>query len=100
MYLRRARFCMNLLVAEWISKAEGDFVTAGRELRARKSPNYDAVCFHTQQCAEKYLKAVIQAEGQHIPKIPNLIELMLLCLQIDTAFEMLRADLIVMERYS
>ena len=91
---------MKPAIAEWISKAEGDFATAGRELRARKSPNYDAVCFHTQQCAEKYLKAVMQAEGQHIPKIHNLIELMLLCLQIDSTFEMLRADLIVMERYS
>jgi HEPN domain-containing protein len=40
-----------------VTKAEGDFLTAGRELRARKSPNYDAVCFHAQQCAEKYLKA-------------------------------------------
>jgi HEPN domain-containing protein len=51
---------MNPAVAEWISKAEGDFTTAGRELRARKSPNYDAVCFHAQQCGEKYLKAILQ----------------------------------------
>lgn len=51
---------MNPATAEWVSKAEGDFLTAGRELRARKSPNYDAVCFHAQQCAEKYLKAVLQ----------------------------------------
>jgi len=60
---------MNPLVDEWISKAEGDFPTAGREIRARKSPNYDAVCFHCQQCAEKYLKAVLQAHKKHIPKI-------------------------------
>jgi hypothetical protein len=37
---------MKLTTAEWMKKAEGDFLTAGRELRARKSPNYDAVCFH------------------------------------------------------
>ena len=85
---------------EWIVKAEGDFLTAGRELRARKSPNYDAVCFHTQQCAEKYLKAVLQENDRNIPKIHNLIELMLLCEEIDTSFEMLRADLVTMERYS
>ena len=35
-----------------------DFATAGRELRARKNPNYEAACFHAQQCAEKYLKAM------------------------------------------
>ncbi len=91
---------MNPAVAEWVSKAEGDFVTAGRELRARKSPNYDAVCFHCQQCAEKYLKAILQQNNKSIPKIHNLIELMLLCEEIDVSFEMLRADLVTMERYS
>jgi HEPN domain-containing protein len=91
---------MKLPTAEWIAKAEGDFLTAGRELRARKSPNYDAVCFHAQQCAEKYLKAVLQKNERNIPKIHNLIELMLLCEEIDSSFEMLRADLVTMERYS
>ena len=90
----------NPATVEWITKAEGDFATAGRELRARKSPNYDAVCFHAQQCAEKYLKAVLQENEKHIPKIHNLIELMLLCEEIDSSFEMLRSDLVVMERYS
>ena len=91
---------MNQAVAEWVAKAEGDFLTAGRELRARKSPNYDAVCFHAQQCAEKYLKAVLQQNDQSIPKIHNLIELMLLCEKTDATFEMLRADLVTMERFS
>jgi HEPN domain-containing protein len=58
---------MNPAVAEWVSKAEGDFITAGRELRARKTPNYDAVCFHSQQSAEKYLKVILQANNIHIP---------------------------------
>ena len=91
---------MKSATTEWITKAEGDFLTAGRELRARKAPNYDAVCFHAQQCAEKYLKAVLQENEKHIPKIHNLIELMLLCEEIDNSYEMLRADLVVMERFS
>ncbi|MGA7195286.1 MAG: HEPN domain-containing protein [Anaerolineales bacterium] len=91
---------MKPAVAEWVSKAEGDFLTAGRELRARNSPNYDAVCFHAQQCAEKYLKAVLQENNKPIPKIHNLIELMLLCEKMDGSFEMLRADLVTMERFS
>ncbi len=33
---------MNPLTREWVDKAEGDFAPAARELRARKSPNYDA----------------------------------------------------------
>jgi len=44
---------MNPLTREWVEKAEGDFTIAERELRARKTPIYDAVCFHAQQCAEK-----------------------------------------------
>ncbi|SRR6266540_4490703 len=91
---------MNSATAEWVTKAEGDFATAGRELRARTAPNYDAVCFHCQQCAEKYLKAFLQKNEQHIPKIHNLIELMLVCEEIDSSFEMLRSDLVTMERYS
>jgi hypothetical protein len=41
---------MKLLTREWIEKAEGDFATASREMRARKSPNYDAACFHARLC--------------------------------------------------
>lgn len=51
---------MKPLTHEWINKAEGDFAAASREIRVRKSPNYDAVCFHAQQCAKKYLKALLQ----------------------------------------
>jgi len=51
---------MKPLTHEWVKKAEGDFFSAEREYRARKHPNYDADCFHSQQCAEKYLKACLQ----------------------------------------
>jgi hypothetical protein len=36
---------MKPLTHEWIEKAEGDFNTASREIRARKFPNYDASYF-------------------------------------------------------
>ncbi len=91
---------MKPAVAEWVSKAEGDFVTAGRELRARKSPNYDAVCFHAQQCAEKYLKAVLQDNDKRIPKIHFLLELLAMILKLDGSYEFLKADLEVLEDYS
>ena len=35
----------NPLALEWLVKADADYVTANRELRARKMPNYDATCF-------------------------------------------------------
>jgi len=37
---------MNDTVEEWLAKAEADFRTAGREMRAGDQPNFDAVCFH------------------------------------------------------
>lgn len=91
---------MNPAVAEWVSKAEGDFLTAGRELRARKAPNHDAVCFHAQQCAEKYLKAVLQEKGKRIPKIHFLLELLAIILKFDGSYEFMKSDLQLLEDYS
>lgn len=51
---------MKPITREWIDKAEADFRIAARELRVRKEPSYDGVCFHTPQCAEQYLKAVLK----------------------------------------
>lgn len=48
---------MKAQTAEWVEKAEGDWNAARQLDRVRKDPNYDSVCFHCQQCAEKYLKA-------------------------------------------
>jgi HEPN domain-containing protein len=59
---------MNPLVAEWVAKAEGDYASAMREVRARKSPNYDSACFHTQQCIEKYLKGILQSKNIFLPR--------------------------------
>lgn len=54
---------MNDTVREWLEKAEKDFATARRELAAEEDPNYDAVCFHAQQCIEKLLKALLIQRG-------------------------------------
>ncbi len=59
---------MKPLTREWIKKAEADLATAQRELCARRLPNYDAVCFHAQQCDEKYLKARLQEANLPSPK--------------------------------
>ena len=90
---------MNALLAEWIHKAEGDFATAQRELRARRHTNYDAVCFHAQQMAEKYLKAFLFEQGVDFPKTHNLIELLELCLPLDASFDLQRDLLIELDRY-
>ncbi|WP_298436298.1 HEPN domain-containing protein [Geobacter sp.] len=58
--------------AEWTSKADADLATAQREASVDDAPNYDAVCFHAQQCAEKYLKAVMVETGMRVPRIHDL----------------------------
>ncbi|MGI8589073.1 MAG: HEPN domain-containing protein [Chloroflexia bacterium] len=91
---------MNTLTAEWVEKAEGDFATAEREVAVLERPNYDAVCFHTQQSAEKYLKGFLQEQGVTFPKTHELIELLELCLPCDSDFETLRNSLRSLNRYA
>jgi HEPN domain-containing protein len=85
---------MKPITREWVEKAEGDFASAKRELRARKSPNYDAACFHAQQCAEKYLKARLQEAEIPFPKTHDLTQLLNLLLPIEPLFENLRVFLV------
>jgi len=91
---------MKPLTAEWVQKAEDDFIVAQKMFRARKQPVYDAVCFHAQQCAEKYLKAYLQERNQDIPKVHKLLDLLKLCKEVDPSLEILLPDLKELERFS
>lgn len=57
---------------EWVQKAEGDMNTAQREFAVQDEPNHDAVCFHAQQCAEKYLKARLIEVGLPVMRTHDL----------------------------
>ena len=78
---------------DWVGKAEGDCRTAGRERLAAEDPNYDAACFHAQQCVEKYLKARLIEAGVVFPKIHDLEALLNLVLPLEPSWEGLRGDL-------
>src|SRR5438552_3154885 len=80
---KRERSSMKPLTREWVHKAEGDFVTAQREVRARKSPNPESACFHAQQCVEKYLKARLQEAAIAFPHTHDLEALLKLTLRIE-----------------
>lgn len=84
---------MNPLTNEWIEKADRDFETASREIRVRKKPNYDAVCFHSQQCAEKYLKSILQERNISFGKTHNLTALLDIVLPTEPAWELMRPHL-------
>lgn len=91
---------MQPLAAEWMRKAEGDLTTAKRELRARSAPNYDAACFHAQQCAEKYLKALLQERVIPFGKTHNLSLLLDLLSGRHPTLELLRPVLAVLSAYA
>ncbi len=91
---------MMPLTPEWIEKAEGDFHSALRELRARKNPNYDAACFHAQQCIEKYLKGRLQEEEIHFAKTHDLPALLDLLLPVEPLWEAWREELGTLSDYA
>ena len=91
---------MKPLTRDWIEKAEGDFAAASREMRVRKSRNQDAVCFHAQQSAEKYLKALLQEAEIPFGKTHHLISLLELVLGVEQSWELLRPQLQSLNAYS
>jgi HEPN domain-containing protein len=90
---------MKPLTQEWIDKAEGDWATANREYRARKNPNYDAACFHCQQCAEKYLKAKLQEAGIAFRKTHDLENLLNDILPLEPTWGNLQNGLLTLTAY-
>ena len=64
------------LASEWVVKAEEDYKTV-EELYTKSLPEFaNTVCFHSQQCAEKYLKAFLIKSGIEPPWIHNLESLL------------------------
>ena len=87
---------MNKIYLEWVEKAEGDFNTALREYRVRNNPNFDAVCFHAQQCIEKYLKAFLQKYDIYFHKIHDLKVLLDLTSESQPMWDAYRKSLILL----
>jgi len=69
---------MSELIDEWIRKADADYATACREMLADEGVNFDAVCFHSQQCIEKLMKALLIKKSVTPPKTHDLFHLGLL----------------------
>src|SRR5437773_6550918 len=68
---RRARSSMKKLTREWVRKAEADYRVAVKVGRGAE-PLHDAVCFHCQQSAEKYLKGLMEELGLSVRKTHDL----------------------------
>jgi HEPN domain-containing protein len=66
---------MKRMTREWIRKAEDDFRTA-ELVAAGGEPLHDQICFHCQQSAEKYLKALLEELTLPIARIHDLEDLL------------------------
>ena len=91
---------MNALIQEWIKKAEGDFVSATGLLGLELDNVSDSICFHCQQCVEKYMKAYLQSQAIEFSRTHDLIELLSLCKQGDDSFSTLLPHLQALNSYS
>src|SRR5437588_11996030 len=74
---------MRTITREWVAKAESDYDGACEALRSRKRSRCDRICFFSQQCIEKYLKARLTEAGVAFPRTHELSILLQLCLPIE-----------------
>ncbi len=82
---------------EWVAKAEEDYVVAS-SLDTERTPT--AICFHCQQCVEKYLKAALVKHGVPTHKTHNLTVLNDLVAEHDPRFERFHHELGILNPYS
>jgi len=83
---------MKRETARWVRKAEAD-IQGARQLAAARPTFHDLVCFHSQQAAEKYLKALLQEYGLTVPRTHDLEELLNRLLPHDASLRKLRRGL-------
>lgn len=90
---------MKKITEEWIAKAEKDYLVAIRELNAEPLVA-EAVCFHAQQCIEKYMKAILQENEIEFEKIHDLEVLRRQCVAFLRELENLGEELIKLSIYA
>ena len=90
---------MKQTTKEWVRKAEADWVIA-RQSRRSRIPLHDGVCFHCQQCAEKYLKALLAELAITIPRTHNLDDIGNVILPHQSGLSSLRRGLIFLTDFA
>ncbi|MDE0313314.1 MAG: HEPN domain-containing protein [Candidatus Poribacteria bacterium] len=90
---------MNPLTQEWIGKAEEDYNSAKW---LQQSPNavHNSICFHVQQCIEKYLKAWLQEANIPFLKTHDLQELLDLIVPTVSIWQTWKPDFKIISTYA
>jgi HEPN domain-containing protein len=74
------------VVKNWILKANNDLKT-GKDEMGTDEPATDTICFHMQQCVEKYLKGYLVFHEVGFRKTHDIAELIELCKSVSEKFE-------------
>jgi len=85
-------------VRQWLLKAEEDF-NAAKSLITYGASFLSTVCFHSQQAAEKYLKAFLTYHQVEFPKTHDIDELLDLIAPTDSKLSESLRDVIVLTNY-
>ena len=91
---------MNEHTNEWVEKAESDYRISLLAAKATDPTEPDAVCFHAQQCIEKYAKAFLTEHDVPFPKTHSMTFLFRQCVEVDTAFDIYKKDFEDLDEYS
>jgi HEPN domain-containing protein len=87
------------LAQAWFRKAEHDLLSARNNLVAEEIPT-DAVCFHCQQAAEKYLKGLLAWHGVPVERTHDLVRLWALSVEVVTGLEAPEAVILLLNDFS
>ncbi|MEA2075233.1 MAG: HEPN domain-containing protein [Euryarchaeota archaeon] len=79
------------LIQSWLKKAEKDLLTAKHELSFADAVT-ESICFHSQQAAEKYLKAYLVLLGIPFTKTHEIGELVTKCENKDKEMSALKEE--------
>jgi HEPN domain-containing protein len=71
-----------------------------RQLLRAQPPLNDLICFHSQQAADRYLKALLQEQGLPAPRTHDLEELLARLLPHDATLRGLRRGLMILTPYA
>ena len=84
---------------KWIGKAEGDFQVATL-FASLKPPSPVHTCYHCQQCAEKYLQAILVEWNAPGPRIHDLEKLHDLAISHDPSLAGIRKGLAFVTKFA
>lgn len=86
------------VVKAWFKKADNDLTVAEHTMKL-ESPPCDTVCFHAQQCAEKYIKGFLTFHAIEFPKTHSIEDLVLLCKRVSPSIETDLGDVEILSSY-